>query len=99
MAVRIFIKRHVKEGLVEKTIQMLNEFRKSAMDQPGYLSGETLVNHYDANCVAVVSTWRNVEDWIRWQSSEVRDRNENLLEDLLYEPTIYEVYDIRSAHG
>jgi len=99
MAVRIFIKRHVKEGLVEKTIQMLNEFRKSAMDQPGYLSGETLVNHYDGNSVAVVSTWRSVEDWIRWQNSDARDRNENLVEDLLDKPTIYEVYDIRSASG
>ena len=99
MAVRIFIKRHVKEGLVEKTIQMLNEFRKSAMDQPGYLSGETLVNHYDANCDTVVSTWQSVEDWIHWQNSEARDRNENLLEDFLDKPTIYEVYDIRSASG
>jgi len=99
MTVRIFIKRHVKEGLVEKTVQMLNGFRKSAMDQPGYLSGETLVNHYDGNCVTVVSTWRSVEDWIRWQNSEARDRNENLLEDLLDKPTIYEVYDIRNASG
>ena len=99
MAVRIFIKRHVKEGMVEKTVQMLNEFRKSGMDQPGYLSGETLVNHYDGNCVVVVSTWRSVEDWIRWQNSKDRDRKERLLEDLLDEPVIYEVFDIRCGSG
>lgn len=99
MAVRIIIKRHVKEGMVEKTIQMLNEFRKSGMNQPGYVSGETLVNHYNRNCVVVVSTWRSVEDWIRWQNSEARDRNERLLEVLLDEPTIYEVFAIRSGSG
>ncbi len=97
MAARIFIKRHVREGRVEQTIRMLDEFRKSAMGQPGYISGETLANHYDPNCVVVVSTWQSVEDWIRWQDSDIRDRNETLLEDLLDKPTLYEIYDIRSA--
>ena len=97
MAVRIFIKRHVKEGLVEETTQMLSEFRKSAMDQPGYLSGETLANHYDAKSVAVISTWQSVENWIRWQESEERASNESRIENLLDRPTTYEVYDIASS--
>ena len=97
MAVRIFIKRHVKEGLVEETIQMLSEFRKSAMDQPGFLSGETLANHYDAKSVTVISTWQSVEDWIRWQESEERASNETRMENLLDRPTVYEVYDVVSS--
>jgi len=97
MAVRILIKRHVKEGLVEETIQMLSEFRKSAMDQPGYLSGETLANHYDTKSVTVISTWQSVEDWIRWQESEERESNEARIENLLDRPTLYEVYDIVSS--
>ena len=97
MAVRVFIKRHVKESLVEETIQMLSEFRKSAMDQPGYLSGETLANHYDAKSVAVISTWQSVEDWIQWQESEERASNEAQIENLLDRPTLYEVYDIVSS--
>ncbi|MFZ1201929.1 MAG: antibiotic biosynthesis monooxygenase [Desulfobacterales bacterium] len=97
MAVRIFIRRHVKEGLVEETIQMLSEFRKSAMDQPGYLSGETLANHYDAKSVTVISTWQSVEDWIQWQESEERASNEVQIENLLDRPTLYEVYDIVSS--
>ena len=97
MAVRIFIKRHVKEGLVEETIQMLSEFRKSAIDQPGYLSGETLANHYDTKSVTVISTWQSVEDWIRWQESSERASNEAQIENLLDRPTTYEVYDIVSS--
>jgi heme-degrading monooxygenase HmoA len=76
---------------------MLNGFRKSAMGWPGYISGETLVNHYDDNCVVVVSTWAAIEDWIRWQNSEDRDRNEALIEDLLDQPTVYEVFDFRGS--
>ena len=98
MAVRIFIKRHFSEGHVEKGLNMLREFRKSAMNRSGYLSGETLVNHYDSNCVVVVSTWASVEDWISWQNSEDRDRNEALMEELLDQPTVYEVFDFQS-HG
>jgi len=99
MAVRIFIKRHIKEGRGDRVLRMLSEFRKTAMDQPGYLSGETLVNHYDPRCLVVVSTWQTVDDWIRWQNSDARDRNEARLEDLLDKPTVYEVFDIRSATG
>ena len=99
MAAKIFIKRHIKAGRVEEALQMINDFRKKAMDQPGYLSGETLVNHYDARCLVVVSTWRTVEDWIRWQDSDARDCNEALIEGLLDKPTAYEVFDIRSATG
>jgi heme-degrading monooxygenase HmoA len=96
IAVRIFIKRHVKEGLVKETIQMLSEFRKSARNQPGFLSGETLANHYDAKSATVISTWQSVEDWIRWQESEERASNETRMENLLDRPTVYEVYDVVS---
>lgn len=97
MAVRVFIKRHFKEGQAENGKKMLREFRKVAMGRAGYISGETLVNHYDDNCIVVVSTWADVEDWIRWQSSEERDRNESLIEELLDKPTVYEVFDFRGS--
>ena len=97
MAARIFIKRHVREGRVEQTIRMLDDFRKSAMGQPGYISGETLVNHYDPNCVVVVSTWQRVEDSDPLAEQQHQGSNENLLEDLLDKPTIYEIYDIHGA--
>ncbi len=96
MAVRVFIKRHIKEGQVDKALSLLADFRKSAMNRPGHISGETLVSHYDANCVLVVATWASIEDWIRWENSEERDRNEARIETLLDKPTIYEVFDFRS---
>ncbi len=94
MAVKIFIKRHIKKDVMEEALSLLNRFRLAAMEQPGYISGETLVNHYDPRSVTVVSTWKTVEDWIRWQESDVRARNEAQLEELLEQSTRYEVYDV-----
>jgi heme-degrading monooxygenase HmoA len=96
MAVRVFIKRHFKQGQAGQALRMLSEFRKAAMSRPGYVSGETLVNHYDNQTVVVVSTWASVDDWIRWQNSEDRDRKEALIEELLDQPTVYEVFDFQS---
>ena len=94
MAIKVIIRRHFKEGTKEKAISILRAFRLDAMNQKGYVSGETLVNHYDNRSVTVISTWHSVEDWIAWQESDVRVGREERLEALLEEPTAFEVYDI-----
>lgn len=98
MPIKVFIKRHIKKGHVDKVVAMLEKFRNMAKREPGYLSGETLTNHYDARSITVVSSWKNIEDWICWQSSEKRASNEARIEPLLEVPTKYEIYDI-SAQG
>ena len=94
MAVKIFIKRHFKESDLEEALALLKQFRHTAMDQPGHISGETLINHYDARSITVVSTWESIEDWIRWQESDQRVSTETNLEKYLEQPTKYEIYDI-----
>jgi heme-degrading monooxygenase HmoA len=94
MTVKVFIKRHIKRDQVESALALLKDFRSFALGQPGYISGETLIGHYDPHNVTVVSTWQTVEDWIRWQESEERARNESQLEDLLGQPTKFEIYDV-----
>ena len=94
MAVKVFIKRHVKEGKVDDAYALLNKLRSEAMNQPGYISGETLVNHYDYRSITVISTWQSVEDWISWEESENRAANESELENLLEEPAKFEIYDL-----
>jgi heme-degrading monooxygenase HmoA len=94
MAIKVFIKRHIKEGRFEKAVAMLEEFRNMAKKEKGYISGETLINHYDFRSITVVSSWRTIEDWVRWQSSDKRAGNEAKIEKLLEVPTKYEIYDI-----
>lgn len=94
MAVKVLIKRHFKEGKTTEVFALLLKFRHNAMNQPGYISGETLTNHYDPGSMTVISTWQTIEDWIRWQESDEREANETQLESMLEEPTKFEIYDI-----
>ena len=79
---------------MKSNYELLNEIRSKAMNQPGYVSGETLVNHYDNLSITVISTWQSVEDWIHWEESDDRASTEAELESLLEEPTRFEVYDL-----
>ena len=82
MAVKIFIKRYVKKGRTQEAIELLKDVRSHALKQPGYISGETLINHYDPCNITVVSTWQTIDDWIRWEESDERSAKENQLEGL-----------------
>jgi pentatricopeptide repeat protein len=94
MAVKIFIKRYVKKGKTREAVELLKEVRSCALKQPGYISGETLINHYDPCNIAVVSTWQTIDHWIRWQESDERSAKEDQLEGLQERPTTFEIYDL-----
>jgi heme-degrading monooxygenase HmoA len=94
MAIKVFIKRYVKKGKTQETIELLKDVRSHALKQPGYISGETLVNHYDPCNITVVSTWQTIDDWIRWQESEERSEKEEQLEGLQEGPANFEIYDL-----
>ena len=94
MAVRVMIKRHIKEGKTAEVTAILNGLRATAIHRHGYISGETLVNHYNDRIIMVVSSWKTVEDWINWQENEERDAKEAHLRDFLMEPPVYEIYDL-----
>ena len=97
MAVKVFIKRYIKKGTTEDTLALLNEVRSQALKQPGYISGETLINHYDPSSITVVSTWQTIDDWIRWQESDERAVQEDQLESLQEGPANFEIYDLGPA--
>ena len=96
MAVKVFIKRYVKKGRTDTALELLKEVRGQALKQPGYVSGETLVNHFDPCSITVVSTWQTIDDWIRWQESEERSNKEDQLEGLQEGSTRFEIYDLGS---
>ena len=94
MAVKVFIKRYIKKGKTDEALALLNDVRSHALKQPGYISGETLVNHYDRCTIAVVSTWQTIDDWIRWQESDERTGKADQLESLTEGPANFEIYDL-----
>ncbi|MGD8739709.1 MAG: antibiotic biosynthesis monooxygenase [Desulfobacterales bacterium] len=99
MAVKIFIKRFVKKGKTQEAVELLKDVRSQALKQPGYISGETLINHYDPCKITVVSTWQTIDDWVRWEESDERSAKENQLEGLQEGPTDFEIYDLGLVSG
>lgn len=94
MTVKIFIKRQVRNGNLEEALGLVHTLRVKAMNHVGYISGETMINHYDPQTIMVVSNWQAVDDWIDWQESNERDAIETRLDNLLEEASTYEVYDL-----
>lgn len=92
MAVKVLIKRHIKEGKSKEVFALLNKTRADAMNQKGYITGETLMSHYDPHRLLVISTWQTIENWLAWKENNDRKANEARLEQYLEFPTEYEEY-------
>ena len=94
MAVKVLINRLIIEDKVEDALPILKEIRIKAMDHPGYISGESLVNHYDPRNIMIISTWQTFDAWINWKGSDERESAEAKLEKFLQEPAKYEIYNL-----
>jgi hypothetical protein len=82
------MKRRFKEGVEKEGHALVSKMRTRAMDQKGYISGETLINNDDAQKTMVIGTWQRMEDPRRKDCEE-------RLEKLLAEPREYETYGYR----
>ena len=92
MAVKVMIKRHIKEGKAKDVFALLNKQRAKAMNQRGHLKGETLMSYQDPHHLIVISTWQGIENWIAWKENKERRANEAKLERFLESPTEYDEY-------
>ncbi len=92
MAVKILIKRKVPETKEKSLNALLMELRAFTMNQPGYISGETLKRMDDPGEYLVISTWRSIDDWREWILSKERGEIQNKIDELLGVETQYEIY-------
>ncbi len=92
MVVKVLIRRKIKEGKTREVFALLNKFRSDAMNQKGYISGETLINHDDPREIMVISMWQSIENWLKWRENLERIANERLLEQWLDAPADYQAY-------
>ena len=94
MAVKILIKRKIKNGNLRAASRLLIMHRSEVMKQPGYISSETLRSLDDPDQIVVVSMWKSKEDWEKWKNSEIRMANENEFKDYFSGETVYEHYSL-----
>ena len=92
MSVKIFIKRRVQDKNVVELTMLLKKMRALTLEQPGYISGETLNRIDKKDECMVVSTWRSVEDWNNWVNNPKRTEVQARIDSLLGEETEYAMY-------
>jgi heme-degrading monooxygenase HmoA len=71
---------------------LLKQLRALTLEQPGYISGETLNRIDKKDECMVVSTWRSVEDWNSWVNNPKRNEIQTEIDKLLGEETDYAMY-------
>ena len=92
MAVKIIIKRIVPQSKAEALKPLLQRLRNLAMEQPGYISGETFKRIDRPGESLVVSTWQTMDDWRKWVLADERRGIQEKIDHLLGERTDYEIY-------
>jgi heme-degrading monooxygenase HmoA len=90
--VKAFIKRQVPSEKAREMIPLFRKMRTLAMQQHGYISGETLRNVDQDDEYLVVSMWNSLKDWQRWLESKERQDVQKEIDALLGGKTEYSLY-------
>ncbi|BCL60384.1 hypothetical protein DGMP_10770 [Desulfomarina profundi] len=92
MTVKIIIQRTVNDDNILELTMLLKKLRSLTLEQPGYISGETLSRIDNKNECLVISTWRSVEDWNEWVNNPKRTEIQGQIDTLLGRETEYAMY-------
>jgi len=87
MSVKVIMERTVKAGKEKELAEALKEMRSKALRQPGYISGETLLDVDHPRTHIVISEWHSLDEWRRWADSPDRQGVSKRIEQLLDQPT------------
>lgn len=85
--VKVLLERSIKGKNVGEIVRLLRQLRVRAMQQPGYISGETLHAVDDPNYYLVISTWESPEHWQAWFNNSERQRLSAEIDKYLESPT------------
>ena len=92
MAIKVILYRRVPAEKANELKPLLLEMRSLALAQPGYISGETLMNADDPEEYIVISSWTNESNWEDWLKNESRQAVQDRIDQLLGRRTMYQVY-------
>lgn len=92
MAVKVIIERRLKEGKEEELAQLLRQLRAKALLASGYISGQTLRSVDDPRLYVVISTWKSLDDWRKWENDPERKEIQRKIEELLEEPAKFRIF-------
>ncbi|MGK2965911.1 MAG: antibiotic biosynthesis monooxygenase family protein [Tepidiformaceae bacterium] len=86
MAIKVAIERTSLPGQERQLLDVMRRIRKSCLEQPGYISGETLRDSENPRTFLVISVWFGLMDWRRWYASNERRELESEMRPMLSAP-------------
>ena len=92
VTIKIIIKRQITGIDSKQLTPFLLKLRNLAINEPGYISGETLKSIDPPGQTLVISTWESKEDWQQWLANPKRVAIQAQIDVLLGKPTAYEIY-------
>lgn len=92
--VRVIIERRCRPDKEEELENLLIELRSKAMQQRGFISGETLKSVDDPMLWLVVSTWLDDDMWKAWENSPTRRDTMNKMEPLMFVPEKISIFNL-----
>jgi heme-degrading monooxygenase HmoA len=90
--VKVLVERKIAGKNVGEIVRSLRQLRVQAMQQPGYISGETLHAADDPNFYLVISTWESLEQWQDWFNNPLRQKLAAEIDASLESPTRLRVF-------
>ncbi len=94
MQAKILIKRKFIKGKKNEIISLLKELRSGALQQPGYISGETLTSTEHPQTLMVISSWQDMESWQNWKDNNTRITIDKMLETYQEGATEYQEFTL-----
>ncbi len=93
MTIKVLIKRNIPKTASNELNLIFMEMRVAAMQQPGYIGGESLRRVDVPEKALIISRWQSLDDWTKWLVSDVRKKYQDKIEALTQIETKYEVYE------
>jgi len=85
--VKVLMERTIRGQNVGQIVRLLRQLRVLAMQQPGYISGETLHGVDDPNFYVVISAWESLDQWQNWYHNPERRKLSAEIDGYLESPT------------
>ncbi len=92
MTIKVLIKREIPETVSIELGLIFMEMRSAAMQQKGYIGGETLRRIDAPGKCLIISRWQSIDDWTRWLVSDERRNYQEKIDALTEGKTTCEVY-------
>jgi heme-degrading monooxygenase HmoA len=92
--IRVVIERTLSREGDEEIQRAMRDLRREAIQQPGYVSGETLRDNANPHHFVILSTWRSPEEWEAWANSDRRREVEGQIRAMSIEPERITVCEI-----